>query len=532
MPQITEAQLRQIEQSLLGRVNLRPRSITEDKLAVGAASAAIVRDGSISDIHIDNLTVAALTGGTISGETIIVASGGTIQSANYDPGVAGWAIFADGSAEFQNVTVRGVLDAEVGSDISGTYVSDGDLSATLDLTTAGSLSANYVAGVSGWAIDGNGSAEFNDVTVRGSIAGGSTIDIGGADASSFHVDASGNMWTGAALYADALFRVSAGGDARAATIAISDQSTYFGSLTGSSSYVQLNSDDNIGLVAGGLLDPTAQVLITANCDMYLDGALRLFWQDGSSTEATTVQFYGTSTGGGRLGYMGYASNDDLRLWNEAAAGLIYMATNDTERVRIHADGRMSFNNTLTGDIHYDFWGGYDNIATLRVWNRTPVADTPRGIDIYLGLDNTSNPGNGDTFVRFRRGDGNVRGSIDGNGASGVRFNTSSDEALKENISADLSEGVEAFDQIPWRTFTWKGEERPAVGVVAQQLAKVPRWASSVARGGTAWEVDPETRKKKRVRTDWGVDYVPFIGAIAAKLVDVDRRLRALESRDG
>jgi len=33
-----------------------------------------------------------------------------------------------------------------------------------------------------------------------------------------------------------------------------------------------------------------------------------------------------------------------------------------------------------------------------------------------------------------------------------------------------------------------------------------------------------------MRADWAVDYVPFIGAIGAKLVDVDRRLRALEER--
>ena len=32
-------------------------------------------------------------------------------------------------------------------------------------------SPNYVAGSAGWTINADGSAEFNDVTIRGSIAG-------------------------------------------------------------------------------------------------------------------------------------------------------------------------------------------------------------------------------------------------------------------------------------------------------------------------------------------------------------------------
>lgn len=65
-----------------------------------------------------------------------------IRSPNYDPGVAGWSIDIDGSAEFNDVTVRGTLE-----------------------------SSNYVPGVSGWRLDQSGSAEFYDVLVRGAAAG-------------------------------------------------------------------------------------------------------------------------------------------------------------------------------------------------------------------------------------------------------------------------------------------------------------------------------------------------------------------------
>jgi hypothetical protein len=65
-----------------------------------------------------------------------------IRSPNYDPGLAGWSIDIDGSAEFNDVTVRGTLE-----------------------------SSNYVPGVSGWRLDQAGSAEFYDVLVRGAASG-------------------------------------------------------------------------------------------------------------------------------------------------------------------------------------------------------------------------------------------------------------------------------------------------------------------------------------------------------------------------
>ena len=58
-----------------------------------------------------------------------------------------------------------------------------------------------------WALLGTKQGVF----VRGAVQGG-TIDIGGSDATSFHVDALGRLWVGAALFADGPFRVDANGD--------------------------------------------------------------------------------------------------------------------------------------------------------------------------------------------------------------------------------------------------------------------------------------------------------------------------------
>jgi len=73
-------------------------------------------------------------------------------------------------------------------------------------------SPNFVTGVSGWIIRADGSVEFADGVFRGSLTA-ATIDIGGSDASSFHVDADGNTWWGASTFAAAPAKVSNAGDA-------------------------------------------------------------------------------------------------------------------------------------------------------------------------------------------------------------------------------------------------------------------------------------------------------------------------------
>ncbi len=76
---------------------------------------------------------------------------------------------------------------------------------------AGDISSvGFVSGSEGWKIYSNGDVEFNNGVFRGALSA-STIDIGGADSTSFHVDIDGNMWSGAAAFASAPFKVSSTG---------------------------------------------------------------------------------------------------------------------------------------------------------------------------------------------------------------------------------------------------------------------------------------------------------------------------------
>lgn len=65
------------------------------------------------------------------------ATGGIIQSDNYVAGKEGWQIKHDGSAEFRNVTVKGTVD---GSTIKGSTISGGTVSGTT--ITGGNININ------------------------------------------------------------------------------------------------------------------------------------------------------------------------------------------------------------------------------------------------------------------------------------------------------------------------------------------------------------------------------------------------------
>jgi hypothetical protein len=102
----------------------------------------------------------------------VVAVTDDIKSSNYSIGVAGWIIDGDGNAEFNDLTVRGDIHAEAGSEISAGYITTGTIEAktiTIKGATGIIKSDNYSAGTLGWQIEGDGDAEFNDVTVRGAV---------------------------------------------------------------------------------------------------------------------------------------------------------------------------------------------------------------------------------------------------------------------------------------------------------------------------------------------------------------------------
>ncbi len=135
----------------------------------GSITNAKIANAAIDDAKVANLSAAKLTAGSI-------AVGEYIQSLGFVSGASGWRIHGNGTAEFSAASIRGQLTS---AQIAAGAIGTNQLSAnavTADKLSAINVqigkylsSASYSPGSSGWYIDGNGQAEFNNVTVRGNV---------------------------------------------------------------------------------------------------------------------------------------------------------------------------------------------------------------------------------------------------------------------------------------------------------------------------------------------------------------------------
>lgn len=156
---------------------------------------------------------------------------GAIRSNNYVQDVSGWTIEADGNAELNQVTIRN------GAWVQGTLTAPTLQTATtnprLILNSSGLYAYNNLGAIvtsissttgalfsSSASVSGNITADSltANATIQSPIITGGTIDIGGFDNTSFHVDATGNMWMGAGTYStNAPFYVTSTGYMRASS---------------------------------------------------------------------------------------------------------------------------------------------------------------------------------------------------------------------------------------------------------------------------------------------------------------------------
>lgn len=203
-----------------------------------------------------------------------------------------------------------------------------------ELVRTGMRSPNYVAGLIGWRIARDGSVEFNNGTFRGTITA-SAIDIGGADATSFHVDIDGNLWLGAATFAAAPFKV-----ANTGSLTVTG-----GSITGT-------------LITGGTLQTAtfgARVVISAggagviefyNTGGALSGTLsgRADWGGGNLRVNTSFDVSGILQGFGRIDALAGLTVSG------GAAQITGGITNPFGNVAINDNLDVSGNTTMSGNL--------------------------------------------------------------------------------------------------------------------------------------------------------------------------------------
>jgi hypothetical protein len=187
-----------------------------------------------------------------------------------------------------------LIDSQYISSLTASKITAGTIGAqTITLSGANSIlkSNNYAAanttfGGTGWKISGDGKAVFNDASIRSSLDIGE--DQGTSDATSFHVDSNGNMWSGSnsTSFSIAPFRVTNTGDVTANSLTLTGRTSLNNS--GNASIFLTNNVDGIGLYSDAntafYVDATDKFslgnkLTWANSILTVQGVLKL--SDGS-----------------------------------------------------------------------------------------------------------------------------------------------------------------------------------------------------------------------------------------------------------
>ena len=245
-----------------------------------AITTAKINNLAVTDAKIDTLTAGKITAGTIAGQEITVGTNTSdssiIKSSNYSTGSAGWAIKSDGTIEANTGNFRG--------DITG---ASGTFSGALSAATG-----DFDGDISG------ASGTFTGDLSGSNISGG-TIDIGGSDSTSFHVDSDGNLFLGASTFGSAPFKVSNAGALTATSVTASDVFVSGVAITPSLLTSPVVMDDDSELQANLTFD-SAGVIRTSS------GSNRV-QLSGSGSAQTFIDFIKSSSTTGRI----FANTDEF-----------------------------------------------------------------------------------------------------------------------------------------------------------------------------------------------------------------------------
>jgi hypothetical protein len=177
----------------------------------------------------------------------------------------------------------------------------------------------------------DGTMVAKNAVITGTISGG-IIDIGGADTTSFHVDATGNMWLGAAAFAGAPFRVSNAGVA-----------TFSGYVEDGTAAADVNA--NTTTINGGKITANsitaAQILANTITTSQLN-----FSPVQAGGAATDINNYGTQIDYSRV-YTPYLSALSANLGTVTAGTLNAVTINSSTLTSATINGT-----TITGGTYY------------------------------------------------------------------------------------------------------------------------------------------------------------------------------------
>jgi len=184
-------------------------------------------------------------------------------------------------------------------------------------------------------------------------------------------------------------------------------------------------------------------------------------------------------------------------WNIAPSGTAGNAISFTQAMTLDSSGALIIGDTVTTGTPTKGFTALIN-----------------GGSSYFSIGHITGTGSGTGYMQFIY-NGGLIGSITQNGTTGVLYNITSDQRLKENI-VDAPNALDSVNAIKVRSFDWKSDGSHAeYGYIAQELLEV-------APEAVHTPADPEEMM--------GVDFGKLTPRLVKAIQELTTRLEALEAK--
>jgi hypothetical protein len=419
-------------------------------------------EGSVRGIHIgvneitaNNIAANTITANQIAANTItadqlvsnIVLVNNTIQSNIYTAGSAGWIIRNNGFAEFNNVTVRGTVAANAGN-IGGWSINTANITSNTN---------NVIL--------------YNNGTIQGATIIGGTL-ISNTTTTGNRVEIASNELN--------LYSMDGQGGSRIRFH--NNTSTWFGQIVGEGTGIQLKANNQTG------------------------GATFIC---GAASGFPEYQFWGYSSTIAVLSKNGSSGTTTLSVSN----GLI-----GTQQVQLSGSSNGYYLENRSNSLQN--WAMY----VANDGGGTPYWRLYDGNDIVAIADGY--------FYAYNIGTGTGTDLV--RDAFGQIMNKTSKRILKDNINYDIS-GLDILNKLKPASFIWKSTQENNYGFIAEDIAEADRVLSIFSPEKDENMSAEEKQLALENRESWVPSYYDEAGilAIAVKSIqELDAKIKGLEAKLG
>lgn len=466
----------------------------------------------IDSVEITELTASKIKAGTITSSVIALdGANSIIKSSGYEAGVGGWAIKGNGDAEFSAASIRGGLKAQ------SVFINADNRWRRNYLDTAANSEFKVGNGTDYLYYDGNTTLTFTgDLSAAGGTFSGrlqaGDIYVPNTASPKFKVDTNGNMTCVDAQIDGTLNGVDGtfSGRLQAGDIYIPNTTSPKFSVDGNGNMTCVDATINGTL---GAVDGTFQGTLQAG-DIYIPNTTSPKFQVDTNGNMTCSDANVTgilnAESGSRIGNFYF---NQYGLTNGPFAGALGPMNLDTYNNIIYTPWLRASNGGDTVDIRMG-WIQIDKYGD----GTAPI---------YISRERNGSNKNYCAFA-LAGYEGGVIGTIRQNGSAAVAYNTTSDSRLKINLDKPYDALAITNSLIPrvykmlLATEDEKDEEH--LGFFAQELYEV--YPEAVSVGVDAAEENIDLIKME----PWSIDYSRITPLLTKAIQELSAKVAVLESK--